>query len=735
MKSMIVIVSHLLLGLVPAWAQTPGDPPPDSVAQADGQGQDSSQAMQVEAKDESATRVAKDSAEGGSPYSLDKVTVTATGVQAKYRHFVGTANAVTKKEIEDWKPLSSQELLKKVPGVTALEEDPAGLRPSIGIRGLDPSRSRGGVVLLIDGIPFNPGPYSDPGAYYNVPIQRIDHIEIVKGGSSILYGPNAVGGVVNYITKAPPKKPELWTRQTVGKDALWVNEIAYGGAWGKSSGMLNYSRRTGDGFRDNSAFEAQDLSAKLKIKTGEGSDVAVNLNGYLEDSRTPRGMSPAQFEQGVSGTLFPHDQFKGNRVSADLVANHNLSDGQDLRLLVYFTAFERNWYLAGNSAFYNTSTLGAFKRYFNTMGLEPQYSAAYKLFGKSNELLAGARIMLERENENLVETPGLEDLQGTTFSTSEIKALGEAVYVQNAFHPTDYWTITPGARVEYVYEERDNNLINKNLQDLNANGPLGGTSGNNEWWQVLPGIGTSIDLGAAVTLHGGAWRSQSIPEFGSGAEGIDKVSGVVRRLDPEIGMTYEFGTRATPWKWLSLDHTLFLLDYEGQIGKVNNVYGNNVDTRSIGLENLISVSPFRGWNTYLNWTFLNSEFTRGPNKGKRTPNAAAHTLSVGLDYSMNWGRASSLSLGLSGLYVGERFSDAANTEAENAAGTVGKLEDYSTWDARVSYHERRFGLEAFGGMRNLLDEKYRLWRFGGGIAPGADRSVYAGLSKSFGGGS
>lgn len=116
------------------------------------------------------------------PLLLEEVTVTVTGLTVPFMDFPGTVHVVTKQDIEDWHPIYSQQLLERVPGVIALSEDEAGLRPSIGIRGLDPIRSRGGVVLLIDGIPFNPAPYADPGAYYNVPIQRIERIEVIEKG-------------------------------------------------------------------------------------------------------------------------------------------------------------------------------------------------------------------------------------------------------------------------------------------------------------------------------------------------------------------------------------------------------------------------------------------------------------------------------------------------------------------------------------------------------------------------
>ncbi|MFQ5903763.1 MAG: TonB-dependent receptor family protein [Candidatus Binatia bacterium] len=236
-------------------------------------------------------------------YRLEEVTVTATGVTDILWDFPGTVHVITEQDIEEWHPTYSQQLLERVPGVIALSEEEAGLRPSIGIRGLNPLRSRGGVVLLRDGIPFNPAPYADPGAYYNVPMQRIERIEVMKGGSSILYGPNAVGGVVNYITKSPPETPEFWSRQTFGTDSLWVNELSYGGTWGDLSGFLAYSRRQSDGFRDNSEFFTDDVSTKWIWRIGDGSDIGIHFNYYQEpDTRMPKGISPAQFKESIEKT-------------------------------------------------------------------------------------------------------------------------------------------------------------------------------------------------------------------------------------------------------------------------------------------------------------------------------------------------------------------------------------------------------------------------------------------------
>lgn len=673
----------------------------------------------------------KEKKEELKPFLLEEVTVTVTGLTVPFMDFPGTAHIVTKQDIEDWHPIYSQQLLERVPGVIALSEEESGLRPSIGIRGLNPIRSRGGVVLLRDGIPFNPAPYADPGAYYNVPIQRIERIEVIKGGSSILYGPNAVGGVVNYITKPPPEKPEFWSRQTGGSNGLWAGEFSFGGTWDNISGLLNYTRRQSDGFRINSDFGTHDVSTKWIWKIGEGSDIGVHFNYYQEpDTRMPKGISPAQFRDSIRKTKTPNDSFESQRFSADITANTQLTKESALRVLLYGNVFQRDFLSEGSGGIRGT------RRRFNILGFEPQYTLKHRLFNISNDLIAGFRLSLEREEENRTQSASVRDTKGTTFSRSELGGVGLAWYLQNSFDVTNRLSLIPGVRLEWLRNFRKNTLSNSSLADLQANGPQGGTEGSEMYFQALPGIGITYDLFERTTLHGGVWRSWSLPQFGSGAEAIDKVTGEIRGLDPEIGMTYELGVRSVPLNWLSIDTTLFWLTFEDQIERVGGNFNNFNDSRHRGIEGVFTIDgrglteSLAGLSTFLNLTLLDAEFTDGPFKGKEPPLAPAVTLSGGIAYKYDLGRSQFISAGLNVLYVGERFSNQENTVKENTTGTKGKLDSYTVADLRVNYHKKDWGLEIFGGVRNLFNEEYKLFRFSGGIIPGRDRTFYAGISKS-----
>jgi Fe(3+) dicitrate transport protein len=99
------------------------------------------------------------------------------------KDIAGTVNVVTREEIQRARPKNADEMLRRVPGVNVLDEYGQGLRPNIGIRGMDPRRSKN-ILLMLDDIPIQPALFGDASTYYMVPIERIDHIEVIKGGAS-----------------------------------------------------------------------------------------------------------------------------------------------------------------------------------------------------------------------------------------------------------------------------------------------------------------------------------------------------------------------------------------------------------------------------------------------------------------------------------------------------------------------------------------------------------------------
>ena len=100
---------------------------------------------------------------------LDRVVVVGRADRAARQP--GSAQLLERAELESARVLSVAEALRKVPGVVVRDEEGFGLRPNIGIRGLNPTRSTK-VLLLEDGLPFAFAPYGDHASYFHPPIER-----------------------------------------------------------------------------------------------------------------------------------------------------------------------------------------------------------------------------------------------------------------------------------------------------------------------------------------------------------------------------------------------------------------------------------------------------------------------------------------------------------------------------------------------------------------------------------
>ena len=144
----------------------------------------------------------------------------------------GSIFKIGEEKIKIINPISGNEVFKRAAGVNVIDEEGLGLRLNLGIRGLDPDRSRT-VLVLEDGIPVSIAPYGEPEMYYTPPIEKMSGVEILKGSGSILFGPQTIAGVINYLTADPP--PNSTTRLTLkgGQDGIIFGKLGYGTTFGK----------------------------------------------------------------------------------------------------------------------------------------------------------------------------------------------------------------------------------------------------------------------------------------------------------------------------------------------------------------------------------------------------------------------------------------------------------------------------------------------------------------------
>lgn len=143
-------------------------------------------------------------AESAKKQALEIEKVAVRGILPDNLESVpGSFNVISEEDLIQRRPFSIQEALNNVPGVNIVGETAFGLGLNIGMRGLDPRRTQRTLVME-DGVPLLLAPYSDPSLHLTTPIERIQRIEVVKGSGQILYGPQTVGGMINFVTRPVP---------------------------------------------------------------------------------------------------------------------------------------------------------------------------------------------------------------------------------------------------------------------------------------------------------------------------------------------------------------------------------------------------------------------------------------------------------------------------------------------------------------------------------------------------
>ncbi|MFP5344307.1 MAG: TonB-dependent receptor family protein, partial [Gammaproteobacteria bacterium] len=273
--------------------------------------------------------------------SVKAPTVEVIGAPEALEYIPGSGEILDKQTLETSRVFTANEALRKLPGINVRDEEGFGLRPNIGIRGLNPTRSTK-VTLLEDGVPLAYAPYGDNASYYHPPIDRFERIEVLKGAGQILFGPQTIGGVINYITPTPPQEFGGFVSATAGNRDYFNGKMQVGG----NGMLLDYTRKQGDGARDNVDSGLNDLNYKAVFGLGATQALTLRANVFTEDSTvTYSGITEAEYRNfGARYNPFKNDKFDIERYGAS--ATHDLVFNDDMVLTtnIYWSYFDRDWW-------------------------------------------------------------------------------------------------------------------------------------------------------------------------------------------------------------------------------------------------------------------------------------------------------------------------------------------------------------------------------------------------------
>jgi len=471
------------------------------------------------------------------PVQTEQVVVTASKREQSLAEVPVSISLLSSSEIERRNNLSLDDALRYVPGVNFVQ-DQVNIRGSSGFAYGIGSR----VLLLIDGIPLLSG---DTGGanWESIPMEDIDHLEVVKGAGSALYGSSALGGVVDVITKN-------------NLDASSTNVKLYGGlyeqprysGWQWSSkprffqgASISHSFASGelglgdfglttsliykkdDGYIENDGFDNLNFFIKSAGTIGENQTLKIFGNVFTQHTGS------FLWWKDLNHALQPPDGSLGEWVNS---TRANLA-------WIYTNIVSSKFLYAVRGSYY-------FNYWYDNFG-KPQGQAANVSGDTSTSNLGYLEFQGTWKADSMtILTFGTEVepdfINSNLFSTKE--GSGGAVYFQGE-RKLDQWRTTIGAR--YDYEK---------------------IRGKQEFNQFNPKLGLVYDLGSESSLRaslGTGFRAPSLSELYSNTSTGGVIIVPNPDLLPETSLSGEIGARI-PVSWYGLvDASVFQSDYWNMI--------------------------------------------------------------------------------------------------------------------------------------------------------------------------
>lgn len=514
---------------------------------------------------------------------LKEVQVSAS--QLPFRSsFEGTNYYVSPKLLKDMQPVSTEEALKMIPGVNILGDMGLSNRPNVSIRGSWGRRSEK-VLMMEDGSPISPAPYTAPGIYYNPISDRIDAIEVYTGADILKYGPNNMFGIINYITPKPPQQPGLRAKIVGGQRGFFTGLLSYGGTWNKVGTLVEAVYKRFDGFIQNSSVDMINLNAKIFAELSENQSLYFKVSGQFEDNQaTLSSITPLTFKLDPTQNPFDADRFTMHRYGLDII--HKWLAGPDMSLTtkIFASDFARDWwrqttalipaadvrgyvgenifsdrysYLEGQSFGENDFVrVGRIRNgresttdsrwHFTIAGVEETFQKEWKGSDTwSNSLEAQLKVHSETYKDMILSADSSRWARSGTFTTDLAYSLRSVSgYIRNQFQWKQFH-LTPILRFEQVWMDRVDRLAGST--DPNSGGEESASRVNN--YNILqPGLTLAYQVNQ-IKVFGSVYRGYIAPSkyfaFLVERDGVlvPPDFGNTSNIKPEISLNSEIGIR------------------------------------------------------------------------------------------------------------------------------------------------------------------------------------------------
>jgi vitamin B12 transporter len=585
-------------------------------------------------------------AEEDEAVELEEVVVTATKVPTSEREIGSSMTVITEEEIKAKGYTTAKDVLKGTLGLDVISNGGPGAQTSVFLRGANSYHT----LVLIDGMEaMDPSGTQRLFDFANLTVNNIERIEIVRGPQSVLYGADAMGGVINIITKRWGETPTLYGGAEGGSFSTARQFVGLGTAneWADFSFDFSHIRSEGfsaadsdlPGNTENDAWENFTASSRLGIAPTKWLDMGVSLR--FHDGRT---------------------ELDGGGWSYQDVEDY-LVDKQELfvRPHVQVTLFDGLW---EQVLAYGFTTHGkAFKD-------DPYGDSEYD--GEKQEVSWQHNLYLHKTNTLTLGFEYEKEAMESTFMDPE-SAYTYSLFAQDQIKLFDVSFTTVGVRWDNHEEFGDHATFR--ITQAFVFDKIGTT--------VKGSVGTGFRAPSLYELYGP-------PFFGMPVGNPN--------LDPEESIGWDVGAEQSLFDdRLTVGATFFHNEFDDLIKYVDGQGYVNIDNAETwGVESFIEVLPFKDLSARVMYTYIHTK----DDEGKPLLRRPEHKAGLNVCYRFLDERGT---VNLDLLYIGER-DDIANPPWPTPSFRT-ELDDYIVVNLSGSFKVHKY-VEVFARIENLFDEDY-----------------------------
>jgi len=586
------------------------------------------------------------------------------------------ASVITADDIRRAGATDVNQAIRKIGGVYGRQSLDGSPDFGLDLRGFG-SNSSQNLVVLVDGVRLNENELAGP-ILSSIPVDTVERIEITRGGSSVLYGEGATGGVINIITKRGADDGYHGTLSLEGgRFDQYDARASVRHGEGPLSFDLAAAKQGTDNYRDNNAFRQKSISGGFQWAV-DGSRVGMRVESARQHSRFPGSLTQEQFDANPRQTNTPNDFGSLDSDRITLFGEHRIGSVELAAELAHREREVKSAYDFGG--FLSESTYKSRQTQFS-----PRLRQITRQDGMVNEFVAGV---------------DLTRWERSTSFGSDSEQDSKALYLRDElrFANVNNARLALGARHERFDKD-----------DASAFATEKGEQSQNGW--SLEG---SIDPVAGITVHAKAGQSYRIPNADeNGYRSSEGLLDVQTSRDLELGVSAGSDARRIAARVFRhrLKNEIF---YDPTLAGGFGANTNLDPTRRQGVEVEGHLRFLNDWRVTGAVQHVKAEFTGGPNAGREMVLVPKNVVTARLA----WMPASGQTADIGAQYVSnQRYgSDFGNTCAA-------RIPSYTTIDARFAQKVGNWEF-AVNGL-NLADRQYYSNAFGcrSGIYPSDGRQL------------